>query len=275
MSEVIRPIAVFDSGIGSYSIVQSIRQIADKQDIIYLADRKSFPYGNKNSQAIYETSSAAIEFLYREYDPEAILVASNIPSVMMLPELKSICPVPIYGVFPPIREALEISNTGNIGVLCVKSLSESPTIINYINKFITDGKIINVINASELVEKVETGEFLIDKAGVKLVVKKFLENVLAQYPDIDVFTLSSTHLPWLTNYFTQLYEDIVFLDPANEIIESLPLNNAGSGQIICLLTESTQEKYSSNNFYKILKSLGIETSKEFFIKSVEIPMHSR
>ena len=40
---LLRPIAVFDAGIGSYAIA---RQIADRfldQDVIYFADRASFP----------------------------------------------------------------------------------------------------------------------------------------------------------------------------------------------------------------------------------------
>ena len=42
-----KPIAVFDAGIGSYAIVAEIQKQLPKQDIIYFADRASFPYGNK------------------------------------------------------------------------------------------------------------------------------------------------------------------------------------------------------------------------------------
>jgi glutamate racemase len=43
-----KPIAVFDAGIGSYSAVATIRNRFPQQDIIYFADRASFPYGAKS-----------------------------------------------------------------------------------------------------------------------------------------------------------------------------------------------------------------------------------
>ncbi|NDF27530.1 MAG: hypothetical protein EB153_08290, partial [Nitrosopumilaceae archaeon] len=42
-------IAVFDSGLGSLSVIQSIQQ-ATKSEIIYFADQKNFPYGKKTKQ---------------------------------------------------------------------------------------------------------------------------------------------------------------------------------------------------------------------------------
>ncbi|WP_280570224.1 hypothetical protein [Chromohalobacter sp. 296-RDG] len=46
------PIAVFDAGIGSYAIVAEIHRQLPNQDIIYLADRASFPYGDKSPDAL-------------------------------------------------------------------------------------------------------------------------------------------------------------------------------------------------------------------------------
>ena len=44
-----KAIAVFDAGLGSYAIVEAIKKAYPKQDIIYFADRKSFPYGTKTT----------------------------------------------------------------------------------------------------------------------------------------------------------------------------------------------------------------------------------
>ena len=43
-----KPLAVFDAGIGSYSAVAAIRNRYPQQDVIYFADRASFPYGAKS-----------------------------------------------------------------------------------------------------------------------------------------------------------------------------------------------------------------------------------
>ena len=40
-------IAVFDSGLGSLSIIQQIQKIS-KNEIIYFADQQNYPYGGKS-----------------------------------------------------------------------------------------------------------------------------------------------------------------------------------------------------------------------------------
>lgn len=40
-------IVVFDSGLGSLSIIKAIQKTI-KSDIVYFADQKSFPYGKKS-----------------------------------------------------------------------------------------------------------------------------------------------------------------------------------------------------------------------------------
>ena len=46
-------IAVFDSGLGSLSIIKAIQK-KTKCDIVYLADKKNFPYGKKNKATIIQ-----------------------------------------------------------------------------------------------------------------------------------------------------------------------------------------------------------------------------
>ena len=47
-----KPIAIFDAGLGSYTIVETIKKAYPQQDIIYFADRKSFPYGAKTVEQL-------------------------------------------------------------------------------------------------------------------------------------------------------------------------------------------------------------------------------
>jgi glutamate racemase len=257
------PIAVFDSGIGSYYIVNSIRKTAPKQDIIYLADRASFPYGEKNPDELKHAISRSVLFLQNKYNPQAVIVASNAPSVIILHTLKKLFSVPLYGIFPPVSDALDISHTKNIGILCVKSLADNQAIFSYVKESAGNKGTVNIINASELVQKVESGEFIFDYEGTKKIVRLFLDKVLHKNPEIDTFTLSSTHLPWLSPFFTELYPKISFIDPADKTVASLPLNNLGTGQILGIVTEGKDHDYSQKNFRKILNRLGIEIPLQF------------
>jgi glutamate racemase len=252
-------IAVFDSGLGSYSIVEKIRKACPLQDVVYLADRKSFPYGSKNEKELFNVTSEAISFLEENYEPRAIVLASNAPSVMVLPQLRNVHKTELFGVFPPIKEAFEQSNTKHIGILAVNSLINHPSIEKYISQQSSCHDNVHLINASEMVELVESGVFANNKELTQKAVSKFIGEVLEKNPLIDTFTLSSTHLPWLLSYFEQASSKHVFVDPADSVVASLPLG-AGEGKTIALVTKS--EAYGMGNFKATLKNLNIDICLE-------------
>jgi glutamate racemase len=256
------PIAVFDSGIGSYSIVNSIREAAPQQDILYFADRKSFPYGAKTPDELFNVVSQAIRFL-ETYNPSAIVVASNVPSVTIMPRLKLMCRTPLYGVLPPVQEAMQLSRTKAVGVLGVQSLVTHPSVRDYIATQTTTPDRVHPINASSLVEKVESGEFLFDKPATESAVRACIDRSMATHPAIDTFTLSSTHLPWLTPYFTRLYPQFQFVDPATAMVAALPLKNNGSGLVTGLATAGNSPTHSKENFDKMLAALGVRMNVEW------------
>ncbi|WP_301360892.1 hypothetical protein, partial [Enterococcus spodopteracolus] len=82
-----QPIAVFDAGIGSYAIARKIADRYSGQDVLYFADRASFPYGGKGRTELLAVMRSTIERL-EAFGPAAIVIASNAPSVMVLDELK-------------------------------------------------------------------------------------------------------------------------------------------------------------------------------------------
>jgi glutamate racemase len=77
-----------------------------------------------------------------------------------------------------------------------------------------------VINASELVELVESGKFLTNKNYCKKIIKKILNQILYQY-SIDTITLSSTHLPFLKLLLEKEYPKIEFIDPGNIVANKI------------------------------------------------------
>ncbi len=42
------PVAIFDSGIGSLSIIRELRHEVPYENLLYFADRAHFPYGTKS-----------------------------------------------------------------------------------------------------------------------------------------------------------------------------------------------------------------------------------
>jgi glutamate racemase len=250
-----RPLGIFDAGIGSYAIVQLVQKRFPDQDIIYLADRASFPYGAKDKSSLQRAVISAISRL-RDLGADAVLVASNAPTITVLKDIKQLLDGPLLGVTPPVTQAIAASKTKSVGVLGVKSLIESNELKQYIAAENTCGANVATFNASPLVGLVESGAFLNKPLATIEIVRSFVSSILIAHSDIDVFTLSSTHLPWLKEPLEAVFPELLFLDPAEDAVSALaPHVTRGSGQVSCVVTAS--EKYPFEEFREMLATLKI------------------
>ncbi|MGH1520843.1 MAG: glutamate racemase [Nitrosopumilus sp.] len=208
-------IVVFDSGLGSLSIIKAIQKIS-KSEIIYFADQENYPYGKKTEDQLSKIIQKSIITLKKEFSPDIIVMASNTPSLML-----DLVNSEIVDVKPPIKAAQKISKSKQIGILATRSTINSIGLDRHIvqNNLCKDFKIFK-INGSELVDLVESGKFITNKEYCEKIIKQVLDEVLSQN-SIDVITLSSTHLPFLKLLLKKQYSKINFVDPANIIAKKV------------------------------------------------------
>jgi glutamate racemase len=249
-----QPIGIFDAGIGSYAIVERVRASFPQQDIVYLADRASFPYGGKTPDELLTAVRRAASYLYAQ-GCQAVVLASNAPSVMVLDALRAAVPIPVFGIFPPLREALVRSKSKQVAVLGVASLVNSEAMKAYVHQHAGSDSEVLLVNASALVDIVERFTFLSDPAATGHTVRQFINEIRRRAPGLDVITMSSTHLPWLRRYFESAASDVLFLDPADSVLEQLqPYVSVGAGHTCCLATETGE--LSLESFNAALQALG-------------------
>ena len=208
-------IAVFDSGIGSLSIIHAIQKIS-KAEIIYFADQENYPYGKKSQVQLRKIIQKSIKLLQDRFTPDIIVVASNTPSLML-----NLATRKIIDVKPPLKYAQRISKSKQIVILATKAAIKSKGLTQYIkkNNFPKSFRVFK-INGSDLVELVESGKFLTDKKYCKKIIKKTLQQILLQQ-SIDTVTLSSTHLPFLKSLLENEYPHIQFIDPGNIVAQKI------------------------------------------------------
>ena len=252
--KLVKPVAIFDAGIGSYAIVDLLHRKQPQRDIIYFADRAHFPYGKKTADELADIMKLTFKRLMR-YDPSAIIIASNAPSIMVFDRVKDSCPVPLYGVFPPLEEAERKSRSGFVAIMGVASMVKSEMGKAFVKNHSKNPDNVALVNASPMVELVESGAFLFDPEKTQSEVDRFMGDLLGKYPAVDTCTLSSTHLPWLKNFFEKAAPQCCFLDPAESIIGKLEKKYSGSGLIQGLVTESAE--YRLQDFKKMLRKLDI------------------
>lgn len=208
-------IVVFDSGFGSLSIIKQIRKKM-KAEVIYFADQANFPYGKKTIWQLQHIVTKTINFLQNEFKPDLIIVGSNTPSIL----LDGLFSSKIIGVYPPLKEASKKSKYSSIGILATQNVVKSKKLNFLITQNIPKKVKISKINASPLVELVESGKFINQKQYCKNKIKSILQKRF-DVNAVDVVILSSTHLPFILPFLRNLFPKILFMDPSDAIVTKI------------------------------------------------------
>ena len=249
-----KPIAIFDAGLGSYTIVETIKKAYPQQDIIYFADRKSFPYGAKTIEQLKTIIENSIEFLLKR-GANFIILASNAPSITVLDKIKN--KDKVIGIYPPLKDVMNDKKKNTL-IIGAKVMIESPELQDYIKGEVGDYyKQFHVENASPLIQLIENGDFINNTTETEKTVQKFINDCEKKFGKLDSITLSSTHLPWLSSYFKKVIPKAKLYDPADSLVRAIkPYITTGEGKVHSIISES--EKYPAKDFLKILDILKIK-----------------
>ena len=247
------PIVVFDSGIGSISIIKELKKELPSENLIYFADKANFPYGTKSQNDLFEIVQNTIKYLQR-FNPKLIIIASTTPSIQVIDEVKSLTNIPLIGVRPPIKKAIKMTKKKHIGIMATESTINSKELDIQIKTEIPQEIFVSKFNASPLISMIEDGTFLRNRKKIAQLIRQLLGKI----DDIDVVTLSSTHLPFILDQLNQLYPHIEFIDPsqiiAKEVKKILINNNLNNktknGKMRILVSDKKKE------FQEILRQIG-------------------
>ena len=237
-------IVVFDSGLGSLSIIKAIQK-KTIADIIYLADKKNFPYGKKTKSQLYKIVTDTIKKVSERFEPDVIVLASNTPSLLFREKL----PKNIITVLPPLEK---INKASNIAILATQIVTDSNELDDYIKQFNFLENVLK-INCSELIELVESGKFLIDKKNCMKTILKVLKDEFKDN-NIKIATLSSTHLPSLLPLLKKSFRGVEFLDPADDVAIGISKLKGPKSKRNSLSIYTTQ---SPKALQRNLKNMGI------------------
>ena len=247
------PIVVFDSGIGSISIIKELKKELPSENLIYFADKANFPYGKKSQNDLFEIVQNTIKYLQR-FNPKLIIIASTTPSIQVIDEVKSLTNIPLIGVRPPIKKAIKMTKKKHIGIMATESTINSKELDIQIKTEIPQEIFVSKFNASPLISMIEDGTFLNNRKKIAQLIRQ----LLGKLDDIDVVTLSSTHLPFILDQLNQIYPHIEFIDPsqiiAKEVKKFLINNNLNNktknGKMRILVSDKKKE------FQEILRQIG-------------------
>jgi len=184
-------IGVFDSGLGGVSVLRDIRHRMPRENLVYVADSAYAPYGDKGPDEVLQRSLAISEFLL-EQGAKAIVVACNTATAVAVGELRERISVPIIGMEPGVKPALERSQTGRIGILATTRTLQSEKFTNLLKRLDGRGEIYPQA-CPGLVEVVESASW--DQPDSQALLYHYINPLLDK--GIDQLVLGCTHYPFL------------------------------------------------------------------------------
>lgn len=206
------PIGIFDSGVGGLTIYEEIHKLLPHENIIYLADSKNAPYGEKSKEEIINISVKNTEFLLSK-GCKLIVVACNTASTNAVKYLREHYSIPFIRVQPAIKPAALNSKTKVVGILATKSTLKSELLFETSQRFAQGVKVVEQVGEG-LVTLIESGKMHSSE----------MTNLLHQHIDpmldknIDHLVLGCTHYPFLTDQIKEIVgEEVDILDSGEAI----------------------------------------------------------
>lgn len=222
---------VLDSGIGGLSIALKI----DRLNMLYLADSKYAPYGDKSFNFLKKRFFNIIDYFYQK-NARLFLLACNTLTTLFIDLIREKYPDSYFvGVVPPIKLALKQSQKTCI-ILSSSQTEDSNYLDKLVNKFAGKREVFR-FGSSDLVKEIEKGNMF----GVK----KELKRIFNPFKNRESFALvlGCTHFSLVKKEIRKITgENFLIYEPTSGTIKQL---------------------------YQVAKSFMVKEPKQLFVTSAE------
>ncbi|MEX2446790.1 MAG: glutamate racemase [Dehalococcoidia bacterium] len=214
-------VGIFDSGVGGLSVAEALHRLAPALPIRYLADTAFFPYGERSAAEIEERAIALASRLIAE-GANVIVVACNTATSAALERLRAELTVPIVGMEPPVKPAVERSQTRRVLVLATAGTVSGARLARLTQTHAGDAEVLTVPMPG-LADLVEAGE--IEGETVERMLRDALAGPVER--GVDRVALGCTHYGFLRPLLLRLLPGHVELVEAAEPVARRTLHVIG------------------------------------------------
>ncbi len=210
------PIGVFDSGVGGISVLRHIRTVLPNENLLYVADSKYAPYGNKSPEFIRERAVFLADFLIAQ-GAKALVVACNTATAAAVETLRERYDLPIIGMEPAVKPAAAATKSGVVGILATVGTLKSAQFAALLESY---GQSVTVVTEGchGLVECIERGELATKET------RTLLEGYLQPLLDgrVDTIVLGCTHYPFVRPLIEEIVgNEITLIDTGAAVARQL------------------------------------------------------
>ena len=204
-------IGIFDSGIGGFTILNSLLKTRKDVEVFYLADTKRIPFGNKSFKEIRYIAKEICSF-FGNKNLDALLVACNTTNACALDILKDDLKIPCFDL---INSVSEIVNKKIIGVLATETTVRSSYYKNAIGSIKENSKVFQQ-ECPEFVSEIEKEKINLEK--LNYLTDLYLKPLLNR--NIEELILGCSHYPLIYDLLRKkINSNIKIIDPSEALIK--------------------------------------------------------
>lgn len=193
-------IGFFDSGIGGLTVLAEALRRLPAEDYLYMADTLHVPYGTKSKEDVKSFIHEIVRTMMSE-GIDALVVACNTATSIAVAELREMYSLPIVGMEPAVKPAVEMNRaTGKRVLVFATPLTlQQPKYYALVSR-VDDGGIVDSLPLPELVEYCEKLQF------DRRIMGEYFRSKLAGYnlDDYGIIVLGCTHYPFYTDILREV-----------------------------------------------------------------------
>ncbi len=204
-------IGIFDSGIGGFTILNSLLKTRKDVEVFYLADTQKIPFGNKKFGEIRLIAKEICTF-FENKNLDALLIACNTTNACALDILEKNLRIPCFDL---INSVSEIVNKKMIGILATQTTVKSSYYINAISSKKENIKIFQK-ECPEFVSEIEKEK--LDFIKLDKLTDLYLKPLLNK--NIEELILGCSHYPLIYDFLRKKIDsNIKVIDPSKALIK--------------------------------------------------------
>lgn len=205
-------IGIFDSGIGGLSVLHRARKMLPGAQFIYYADEKHVPYGERTPEEIRVFIGEIFGFMI-EKNAEAIVIACNTATSAVTREYRSSFPVPVIGMEPAVKKAVDLYGGGDKRILVAATpITIKGEKLHELVERVDKHNMVDLIELPSLVRFAERGMFDSPEA------EAYLRDALRGYDTAGYGTvvLGCTHFNYFKRTFRRIFGGGIRFTDGNE-----------------------------------------------------------
>ena len=239
-------LGIFDSGIGGFSVLNSLLSTRTDVEVIYLADFARNPYGEKDKKEI-RNIAIQISNWFKEKDLDALLIACNTTNACALDLLQNILKIPCFDLITSVSSTI---SSDSIGILATTATVKSSFYKNIINKRRPNIEVFQQ-SCPRFVSEIE--KIPVDYKKINYLADLYLRPLSKK--KISEIILGCSHYPLIFQILRKkIASNIKIIDPSIALIDNL--NNYFY----------PLKKYNKSNKYDNVKFFATGKIDEFSIK---------